>query len=68
MPVTVFIKATQEKFRGKFADVRDGRVILFSDARENGDGTLHGCGENTVFRADEVDVLAHHRDVEIREE
>lgn len=68
MPVTVFIKATEEKFRGMFAIIRNGRVILFADAKPNRDGRFHGCGENTVFRADEVDVLAHNRDVEIQEE
>jgi hypothetical protein len=67
MPVTVFIKATGEKFRGKLAIIRGGRVLLFSDATGNGNGSLHGRGDNTVFREDDVDVLAHNRDIEIQE-
>lgn len=68
MPVTVFIKATGEKHRGKFATIRGGKVSLFSEIKAIEKGRCRGCGEKIVFPAAEVDVLAHNREVEIRED
>jgi len=68
MPVTVFIKATGEKHRGKFATIRAGKVSLFSEIKVIEQGHCRGCGEKTVFPAADVDVLAHNREVEIRED
>ena len=68
MPVTVFVKTTGEKHRGKFAVIRDGKVSLFSEVKETQRGGCHGCGEKTVFPEAEVDVLAHDRETEIEED
>ncbi len=68
MAVTVFIKATGEKHKGKFAVIRGGRVSLFSEIKVTQKGGCHGCGEKTLFRETEVDVLAHDREKEIEED
>ena len=66
MAVTVFVKSTGEKFRGKFATIDGDLVGLFSDARLDGKGGLRGCGKKTVLIAADVDLLAHQPDIEIQ--
>ncbi len=68
MPVTVFVKATGAMFRGRLAVIGEETVSLFSDAKTTGNGLLVGSGEATVFRKEEVELLAHNWDVEVREE
>ena len=67
MAVTVFIKRTGERFRGKFAVIGDDKVTLFAEIRADMAGARRGFGRKTTFRAEEVEVLAHQRDLEVYE-
>jgi hypothetical protein len=67
MAVTVFLKATGERFAGKFASVEDGTVYLYSGIMPDKKGGFRGCGKKAAFRTEEVEVLAHRPDDEIRD-
>ena len=67
MAVTVVVKASGQMFKGKFAEVRGERVALYAGIVPDGKRGFRGCGEKSVFQAGEVEVLAHRRDIEVRE-
>ncbi len=67
MAVTVLVKATGEKFTGKFATVEAGQVGLFSGIMSDKKGGFRGCGKKTSFAAEAVEVQASQPELEIRE-
>lgn len=67
MAVSVFVRSTGEKFTGKFALIEGEKVGLYSGIMGDGKGGRRGCGKKTTFVLEEVEVLAHQPDVEIRE-
>ena len=65
MAVNIFIKATGERFTGKFASIENGNVYLYSGITPNRKGGFRGCGKKTAFPEADVEVLAHRPDHEI---
>lgn len=66
MAVNVFVKVTGQQFTGKFALVEGDQVSLYPGVLPDGKGGFRGCGKKTTFPAQEVEVLAHQPDIEIR--
>lgn len=67
MAVSVFVRATGEKFTGKFALIEGGKVGLYSGIMADRKGGRRGCGKKSTFVLAEVEVLAHQPDIEILE-